>query len=141
MKNITINNVTSKIVLFLNFIIILLLLLMELLYDIFKYLGHDKFDLIKSQILNQFVNSTDNVILICRGDCAKQIAKYKSQIRYVIIDSIKTKSLIQFITEKGITIRIPVNQISNVGRVTSGVRIIKLEDKDRVSSVAKISKE
>jgi len=48
---------------------------------------------------------------------------------------------IMIITEKGIIIRIPVNQISAVGRNTSGVRIIKLDEKDKVSSVAKISKE
>jgi DNA gyrase subunit A len=47
---------------------------------------------------------------------------------------------IMIITEKGMTIRIPINQISIVGRNTSGVRVIKLEN-DKVSSVAKISKE
>ena len=59
----------------------------------------------------------------------------------VAIKSVFEDDEIMIITEKGITIRMPVKQISNVGRVTSGVRVIKLEDKDKVSSVAKISKE
>ena len=59
----------------------------------------------------------------------------------VAIKSVYEDDEIMIITQKGITIRIPVNQISLVGRVTSGVKIIKLEDKDKVSSVAKISKE
>ena len=45
------------------------------------------------------------------------------------------------ITNNGITIRMPVNQISVIGRVTSGVRVIKLKNNDKVSSIAKISKD
>jgi len=59
----------------------------------------------------------------------------------VTIKAVYDDDEIMLITEKGITIRMPVNQISVVGRNTSGVRVIKLDDKDKVSSVAKISKE
>ncbi len=59
----------------------------------------------------------------------------------VAIKSVYEDDEIMIITEKGITIRLLVNQISVIGRVTSGVRIIKLENNDKVSSVAKISKE
>ncbi|MBI5065828.1 DNA gyrase subunit A [Candidatus Woesearchaeota archaeon] len=44
-------------------------------------------------------------------------------------------------TEKGIMIRIPVKDISVVGRNSQGVRIIKLEDKDQVTGAAIIIEE
>ena len=59
----------------------------------------------------------------------------------VAIKTVFNDEEIMIITEKGITIRIPVNQISVIGRTTTGVRIIKLESNDKVSSVAKISKD
>ena len=59
----------------------------------------------------------------------------------VTIKTVSDEDEIMLITEKGITIRMPVKQISTIGRNTSGVRIIKLENNDKVSSVAKISKE
>jgi len=48
---------------------------------------------------------------------------------------------IMIITEKGIVIRLPVKGISVIGRNTQGVKVIKLDNNDKVSSVAKISKE
>ena len=59
----------------------------------------------------------------------------------VAIKAVYDDDEIMLITEKGITIRMPVNQISVVGRNTSGVRVIKLERNDKVSSIAKINKE
>ncbi len=59
----------------------------------------------------------------------------------VAIKSFYEDDEIMIITQKGITIRIPVKQISVIGRNTTGVKIIKLEEGDKVSSVAKISKE
>ena len=59
----------------------------------------------------------------------------------VTIKTVSDEDEIMLITEKGITIRMPVKQINTIGRNTSGVRIIKLENNDKVSSVAKISKE
>jgi DNA gyrase subunit A len=45
------------------------------------------------------------------------------------------------ITKKGITIRMPVSQISIIGRATQGVRLIDLHQDDKLVSVAKIVKE
>ena len=59
----------------------------------------------------------------------------------VTIKTVSDEDEIMLITEKGITIRMPVKQINTIGRNTSGVRIIKLENNDKVSSVAKISKD
>ena len=47
---------------------------------------------------------------------------------------------IMLITKKGIIIRIPVKEISIVGRNTQGVRLMKLEN-DKVNAVARIEKE
>ncbi len=58
----------------------------------------------------------------------------------VAIKSVLNDEEIMIITEKGITIRISANQISVVGRNTQGVRLIKLDNNDKVSSVAKIIK-
>ena len=44
-----------------------------------------------------------------------------------------------FMTENGITIRTPVSGISSIGRNTQGVRLIKLKEDDKVSSLARIS--
>jgi DNA gyrase subunit A len=45
------------------------------------------------------------------------------------------------ITRRGIMIRIGLNEVSEQGRNTQGVRIINLNDGDRVASIAKISRE
>ena len=59
----------------------------------------------------------------------------------VAIKNVFNDDEIMIITEKGITIRMPVNQIGIIRRNTQGVRVIKLGNNDKVSSVAKISKE
>jgi len=41
-------------------------------------------------------------------------------------------------TAKGMAIRMPVKGIRVMGRNTQGVRIVRLQDKDRVSSMAKV---
>lgn len=48
---------------------------------------------------------------------------------------------IMIITDNGIIIRISIDQISIMGRVTQGVRLINLKDNQKVSTVAKIQKE
>jgi DNA gyrase subunit A len=45
---------------------------------------------------------------------------------------------LMFITMKGITIRVKVNQFKNIGRNTSGIRLIKLDENDKVVSMAKV---
>ncbi|MDO8628211.1 MAG: DNA gyrase C-terminal beta-propeller domain-containing protein, partial [Nanoarchaeota archaeon] len=46
-----------------------------------------------------------------------------------------------FMTTQGQAIRVPVNNISSIGRNTQGVRIMRLNDKDKVNTIAKIGKE
>ena len=44
------------------------------------------------------------------------------------------------ITDSGTIIRIPVDQISQLGRVTQGTRLINLKDNQQVSSISLIQK-
>ncbi len=54
----------------------------------------------------------------------------------VAIKTVKDDDQLLLITQSGIAIRVPANQISVIGRNTQGVRIIKLEQNDKVTSVA-----
>ena len=45
------------------------------------------------------------------------------------------------ITNSGIIIRLPIEQISTTGRVAQGVRLINLKDNQTVSSIALLDKE
>jgi len=42
------------------------------------------------------------------------------------------------VSEKGILIRMPAHNINVIGRNTQGVRIMKLDSKDKVVSIAKL---
>ena len=46
---------------------------------------------------------------------------------------------IMIITDSGIIIRLSLSQISTMGRVTQGVRLINLKDEQKVSTIAKIN--
>ena len=48
---------------------------------------------------------------------------------------------LMIITEKGIIIRMDVNSISQMGRVTKGVKLINLKDDQKVSTIAVLEKE
>ncbi|MBW2975925.1 DNA gyrase subunit A [Candidatus Woesearchaeota archaeon] len=61
--------------------------------------------------------------------------------KVVAVNSVSDEDEIMLITKKGITIRMPVSQISVIGRATQGVRLIKLQEDDKLVSVAKIVKE
>lgn len=54
----------------------------------------------------------------------------------VALKTVNDKDEIMIITERGVIVRCPVKDIRTTGRAAQGVRLIKLEDKDRVSSVA-----
>ena len=45
---------------------------------------------------------------------------------------------IMVVSKNGIVIRIPVTEIPNIGRNTQGVRIMRLKEGDKVSTVEKI---
>jgi len=48
---------------------------------------------------------------------------------------------LMIITDNGIIIRLPIDQVSLMGRVTQGVRLINLKENQKVSTVTKIQKE
>ena len=48
---------------------------------------------------------------------------------------------LMIITSDGIIIRMDINSISQMGRVTKGVRLINLKDKNKVASISVIEKE
>ena len=77
--------------------------------------------------------------LISRGGLGvKNIICSERNGKVISINSVDDNDEIMLITMNGITIRMPVSQISVIGRSTQGVRLMKLEDKDRLVSVAKI---
>ena len=45
------------------------------------------------------------------------------------------------LTEQGILIRMKVDEIRRIGRATQGVRVIRLDDGDRVVSLAKLAED
>ena len=77
--------------------------------------------------------------LISRGGSGvKNIICSERNGKVISINSVDDNDEIMLITMNGITIRMPVSQISVIGRSTQGVRLMKLEDKDKLVSVAKI---
>ena len=61
--------------------------------------------------------------------------------KVICIHSVKDTDELMMISEKGIMIRIPVNNISIIGRNTQGVRVMKLKANDKLIASAKISNE
>ncbi len=61
--------------------------------------------------------------------------------RLVAILEVSDNDDLMIINKSGILIRTPISDISVIGRNTQGVRIIKLNDTDAISSVAKIVRE
>jgi len=59
----------------------------------------------------------------------------------VAIKEVVDSDDLMIINKSGITIRTPVSNLRVMGRATQGVRLIKLNETDKISSVEKISKE
>jgi DNA gyrase subunit A len=59
--------------------------------------------------------------------------------KVVTIQEVKDNDQMMIITKNGIVIRCPVNGINVIGRNTQGVRLINLEDSDRVVDVAHLA--
>ncbi|MBI2134934.1 DNA gyrase subunit A [Candidatus Woesearchaeota archaeon] len=77
--------------------------------------------------------------LISRGGSGvKNIICSERNGKVISINSVDDNDEIMLITKNGITIRMPASQISVIGRSTQGVRLMKLEDNDKLVSVAKI---
>ena len=45
------------------------------------------------------------------------------------------------ITDKGVLMRQPVSQIRTIGRVTQGVKLVKLDDGTKISSISRVINE
>lgn len=60
--------------------------------------------------------------------------------KLVAIKEVGDEDELMIINRSGITIRIQVKELRVMGRATQGVRLIKLNDEDRISSVEKIQK-
>ncbi len=57
----------------------------------------------------------------------------------VALKTVSEKDEIMIMTGKGVIVRCPVKDIRSTGRAAQGVKIIKLDDKDRVSSIASVA--
>jgi DNA gyrase subunit A len=58
----------------------------------------------------------------------------------VAIKEVTDSDDLMIINKSGITIRMPVAELRVMGRATQGVRLIRLNDTDAISSVAKVEK-
>lgn len=61
--------------------------------------------------------------------------------KLVAVKSVKGEEDIMLITAAGVLIRMPVDQISQMGRNTQGVRLIRLDGEQEVATVAKAQRE
>jgi DNA gyrase subunit A len=59
----------------------------------------------------------------------------------VAMMAVKEDEDVMVITNSGILIRMAVSDISQTGRIASGVKLINLEENDYVSALAKVEKE
>ena len=59
----------------------------------------------------------------------------------VAVDSVTDEDEVMMISQSGIVIRMPCKGISIIGRNTQGVRLMKLDEKDKVVSATKIARE
>jgi DNA gyrase subunit A len=58
----------------------------------------------------------------------------------IAIKEVVTDDELMLITQKGIIIRQPVTQIKVIGRATQGVKLINLDEGDKVVDVARVVK-
>ncbi len=72
------------------------------------------------------------------GKGVKTISITEKTGKLVAIKEVSDQDELMIINRSGITIRIEVKELRVMGRATQGVRLIKLNDDDRISSVEKI---
>lgn len=81
----------------------------------------------------------DDYRLVNRGSIGvRNIICSERNGKVVSINSVNENDELMLITMKGMTIRTQVSQISVIGRNTQGVRLITLEESDKLVGVAKI---
>ena len=54
------------------------------------------------------------------------------------VKSVNDDHEVMLITDKGIIIQIRANDVSNIGRITMGVKIMNLDDNSRIVKIAKV---
>ncbi len=74
------------------------------------------------------------------GKGVKTLNITKKTGKFVAIKEVVDEDELMIINRSGITIRIEVRELRVMGRATQGVRLIKLNEDDRISSVEKIQK-
>lgn len=77
-----------------------------------------------------------------RGGKGIFTCKLPDEDNYVVsVKAVKGDEDIMLITVDGVLIRIPVEEISETGRNTQGVRLIRIQDNEEVATVAKVEEE
>ena len=107
----------------------------------------------------EIVEEDTNVLIVTKNGYGKRtpVEEYRLQSRggkglktcnitdkngkLVAVKSVTGEEDIMLITAAGVIIRMPVDQISQMGRNTQGVRLIRLEDEQEVATVAKAQKD
>ena len=105
------------------------------------------------------VNDDDNIVIVTENGYGKKtlISEYRKTKRgskgvkalnitekngnIASIKKVIDDSDIMIITKQGIIIRLPLEQVSQLGRVTQGTRLINLKSGQKVSSVSLVQKE
>ena len=105
------------------------------------------------------VNDDDNIVIVTENGYGKKtlISEYRKTKRgskgvkalnitekngnIASIKKVIDDSDIMIITNQGIIIRLPLEQVSQLGRVTQGTRLINLKSGQKVSSVSLVQKE
>ena len=59
---------------------------------------------------------------------------------YNLIEKQKQNKDVILITDSGMLIRMPLDQISTLGRVTQGVRLINIKDNQKLSTISLVGK-
>ena len=107
----------------------------------------------------EITKSDDNIIIVTERGYGKKtiISEFRKTRRgskgvkalnitekngnIVAVKRVIEDSDLMLITDSGIIIRIPIDQISQLGRVTQGTRLINLKENQRVSSISLIKNE
>ena len=114
----------------------------------------------KDIVVDMVVVETDSALLtVCENGYGKRtdLDDYRSQHRggvgliniktsdrngnVVAIKSVRDKDEFMMITAKGIIIRTGIEELRAIGRNTQGVRLIKLDEDDKVVAVARLARE
>ena len=110
-------------------------------------------------ICSEIVNEDDTILLVTEKGYGKQtkVSEYRQTKRgskgvkamnitekngnLVSVKIVHEDKEIVIMTNSGMTMRMPIDQISVLGRVTQGLRLINLKDNQKVSTISLVDKE